>query len=351
MKRMKWVTPIVALMLVLAGCGASGNNGGNNTNEAPANDTTAASADNSGAKNYDGLTVKLGYQGKGGLFGKAQEAKWFEDAYGELGVNVEWVEFQSGPPMIEAMTANHLDFAGMGNMPPIAAQAAGVDFTIISQVLEGKNNVAIIVPQDSAIQSVADLKGKKVAVTKGSNAYNFLYRVLDKEGLKDSDLEVIQLQPDETQPSFESGKVDAWAVWDPYITLNTLTGKARVLTDGASSGVLSPSFQLVRSGFAKDYPELVTLYLKTLQKAIQWETDNKDEAYQRYADERQIPVDVIKGIQERSTFINIPVTDEVIAEQQKTADFQLALGTIRTQIDVTKVFDNTYIEEALKASE
>ncbi|MFD2330998.1 aliphatic sulfonate ABC transporter substrate-binding protein [Cohnella sp. GCM10020058] len=348
------------LVLIVAGCGAKNGNGNASPAAGSASASQAAadsgspspsassSAEPAKTTSYDGLTVRLGVQGKGGLFGKAQEEKWFENAFAEVGAKVEWIEFQSGPPMVEAMASNHLDFAGMGNMPPIAAQAAGVDFKIVSQVLEGKNNVAIIVPKDSAIQTVADLKGKKVAVTKGSNAYNFLYRVLAQEGLKESDLSVIQLQPDETQPSFEGGKVDAWAVWDPYITLNTLTGKARVLADGESAGVLSPSYQLVRGDFVKKYPELVTLYLKVLEQARLWEDGNKDEAYDRYAKERSIPVDVVKGIQARSTFINIPVSDAVAAEQQKTADFQFELGTIRKQVKVADVIDNTYIEEALK---
>lgn len=346
-QRYGWITVILALVLVVAGCGNSSKD--EKSSESAGSTTTNASGDASNTTaSYDGVTVKIGVQGKGGLFGKAQEEKWFEDAFGELGAKVEWVEFQSGPPMIEAMASSHLDFAGMGNMPPISAQAAGIDFTIISQLLDGKNNVAIIVPPDSPIKSIADLKGKKVAVTKGSNAYNFLYRVLDKEGLKKSDIEEIQLQPDETQPSFEGGKVDAWAVWDPYISLNTLSGKARVLADGESEGVLSPSFQLVRSEFAKQYPDLVTLYLKTFEKARQWEAGNQDEAFQRYADERSIPLELVKGIQSRSAMINIPVSDETIADQQKTADFQLELGTIRKQINVADVFDNQYIEAALK---
>jgi ABC transporter, substrate-binding protein, aliphatic sulfonates family len=346
-QRYGWITVILALVLVIAGCGSS--NKEEKSSESTSGTTTSASGDASNTTaSYDGVTVKIGVQGKGGLFGKAQEEKWFEDAFSELGAKVEWVEFQSGPPMIEAMASNHLDFAGMGNMPPISAQAAGIDFTIISQLLDGKNNVAIIVPADSSIKSIADLKGKKVAVTKGSNAYNFLYRVLDKAGLKKSDIEEIQLQPDETQPSFEGGKVDAWAVWDPYISLNTLSGKARVLADGESEGVLSPSFQLVRSEFAKQYPDLVTLYLKTFEKARQWEAGNQDEAYQRYADERSIPLELVKGMQSRSTMINTPVSDETIAEQQKTADFQFELGTIRKQINVADVFDNQYIEAALK---
>jgi len=332
--KMNWFIAVIFFVLVLTGCQSNDNQKKN-----------PAKAE--GGK-YENLTVKLGVQGKGGLFGKAREEKWFEDAFGKRGVKVEWIEFQSGPPMIEAMASKHLDFAGMGNMPPIAAQASGVDFKIISQLLEGKNNVAIIVPEDSKIKTVKDLKGKKVAVTKGSNAYNFLYRVLDQEGLKESDLDVIQLQPDETQPSFDGGKVEAWAVWDPYITLNT--GKARVLADGASTGILSPSFQTVRGEFASQYPDLVTLYLETLEKARKWEESNRDEAYQRYAKEYRLPLEVVKGMQERGTFINIPVTDEIAKEQQKSADFQLSLGTIRKKVKVSDVIDNTFIEKALQQS-
>lgn len=333
MKRFRLLTAAFLILAVFAaGCA--------NTNKA---DESA-----NGADKYKGLTVKLGVQGSGGLFGKAREEKWFETEFEKLGVKVEWAEFQSGPPMTEAMASNRLDFAGLGNMPIVAAQAADIPFKVVSQLLEGKNNVAIIIPADSKIQSVAELKGKKVAVAKGSNAYNFLYRGLEESGLKASDVEIIQLQPDEAQPAFESGGVDAWATWDPYITLNTLTGKAKVLTDGGQLGVLSPSFQIVRKEFADKYPELVTLYLKVFEQTRLWEAEHTDEAVERYAAERQVPAEVIKGTLERSTMINIPVSDAIIAEQQKTADFQYSIENIRKQINVSEVFDNQYIEAALK---
>lgn len=297
---------------------------------------------------YEGLTVKLGVQGSGGLFGKAREEGWFEDEFGKLGVNVKWAEFQSGPPMTEAMASNRLDFAGLGNMPIVAAQAANISFKVISQTLEGKNNVAIIVPPNSLAKELHDLKGKKIAVAKGSNAYNFLYRSIDESGIEASELEIIQLQPDEAQPAFESGGVDAWATWDPYITLNSLTGKGKVLVDGEKLGVLSPSFNIVRKEFADQYPELVILYLKVLNKTLTWENEHREEAVQRYAEERGVPNEVIQGTFDRSHMINIPVSDEIIAEQQKTADFQYEQKTIRKKIDVKEVFDNRYIEEALK---
>ncbi|MFC7679309.1 aliphatic sulfonate ABC transporter substrate-binding protein [Paenibacillus sp. GCM10028914] len=335
MKQMRSIAIILLLLTVwISGCAKPGQD---------------ASADKSANKgSYEGLTVKLGVQGSGGLFGKAREERWFEDEFGKLGVKVEWAEFQSGPPMTEAMASNRLDFAGLGNMPIVAAQAADIPFKVISQTLEGKNNVAIIVPPDSTAKELNDLKGTKIAVAKGSNAYNFLYRSISEAGIKPSDLEIIQLQPDEAQPAFESGGVDAWATWDPYITLNALTGKGKVLVDGEKLGVLSPSFNIVRKDFADQYPDLVTLYLKVLNKTLAWEQENREEAIQLYAEERGVPIEVIQGTFDRAHMINIPVSDEIIAEQQKTADFQYEQKTIRKKIDVKEVFDNRYIEEALK---
>ena len=300
------------------------------------------------ANKYEGVTIKIGIQGSGGLFGKAREEKWFEEEYEKLGVKVEWSEFQSGPPMTEAIASNKLDIAGLGNMPVVAGQSAGIPFKIVSQVLEGTNNVAIIVPSDSTAQTLEDLKGKKIAVMKGSNAYNFLYRGLEVSGLKDTEFEIIQLQPDETQPAFESGGVDAWATWDPYITINALTGKGKVLTDGEKLGVLSPSFTIARTAFSDQYPELVTLYFKVLNKALAWESDSRDEAIERYAAERSIPNEVIAGTFERAAMINIPVSDEVVAEMQKTADFQFEIKNIRKEIEISEITDNQFIEAALK---
>jgi sulfonate transport system substrate-binding protein len=235
---------LTALTLLIAGCGNNGATASESANsttaptEAP---STAATADPApAAKEYGGLTLTIGIQPGPGAYSLARSKGWFEEEFDKVGVKVEWAEFQSGPPMTEAIAAGRLDFAGLGNLPVVTAQAADIGFTEIANIIDGKNNVAIIVPQDSPITTIEQLKGKKVAVAKGSNAFNFLYRGLDKAGLKPTDLEIIQLQPNEAQPAFETGAVDAWATWDPYITTNVLTGKAKILTDGEALGVLSP---------------------------------------------------------------------------------------------------------------
>jgi len=294
------------------------------------------------------IVVKIGVQGSGGLFGKAQEEKLFEKAFAPYGATVEWVEFQSGPPMTEAIASNKLDFAGLGNMPIIAAQAAGIPFTVISQVLEGKKNVGVVVNAASGITSLRDLIGKKVAVGKGTNAYDFLLRGLKKEGLNPEKLEIINLNPDEAQAAFDAGSVDAWAVWEPYLTINTLSGKGTIIADGEKLDILSPSYQIVRSAFAEQHADLVVAYLKTYDELLQWELENEEQAVNRYATERNLPVALMEETRKRARGISIPVSDEVIAEHQRTADFQYEIGTIRKEIKVSDVFDNQYIEEALQ---
>lgn len=342
------LTLLTLLIVLVALAACSTNSGSSNTPAANGGKNEQEQNNSDEQKSYDGVTVKIGVQGSGGLFGKAREEKWFEQEFEKVGAKVEWSEFQSGPPMTEAIASNKLDFAGLGNMPVVAGQSAGIPFKIISQMIDGKNNVAVIVANDSTAASLTDLKGKKIAVTKGSNAYNFLYRGLKEVGLSDSDIEIIQLQPDEAQPAFESGGVDAWATWDPYITLNTLTGKAKVIADGESLGVLSPSFNIVRTAFADEYPELVTLYHKVVNKALEWELANEDEALERYAAERNIPKEVIAGTFERARIINIAVSNEIVEELQKTADFQFEIGNIRKEVKIADIVDNQFIEAALE---
>lgn len=352
MSKMKIMTVLAALGLSLtaAGCGSTKDSGAASPSPAAsAPSAVAASASpQATAKNYNGLTLTLGIQPGPGPYALAREKGWFEEEFSKSGVKVEWAEFQSGPPMTEAIAANRLDFAGLGNLPVVTAQAADIGFVEISQIIDGKTNVAIIVPKGSKITKVEELKGKKIAVAKGSNAFNFLYLGLNKAGLKPTDVEVIQLQPNEAQPAFEAGNVDAWATWDPYITTNVLTGKGTVLTDGQTLGVLSPSFLIARSKLATEHPELVTRFLKVYEQARVWEEKHWDEASKLYAAKFQVNEAVIKSLRDRSAPINLPISKEVIEQQQKTADFQFEQKTIRKQVNASAVVDNKYIEQAIK---
>ena len=278
----------------------------------------------------------------------AKEKGWFEEEFAKVGVKVNWTVFQSGPPHFEAMAANRLDFGAVGNSPVVAGQAADIPFKEIAVSSYGLKGNAILVQKESPIKSLQDLKGKKVGVAKGSSGFNLLYRAIDKAGLKPEDVEIIQLQPDEALPAFESGAIDAWSIWEPFISIQILTKDARILEDGESLNVYSPGFLVARSAFTEEHPDLTVLFLKVFEKARLFEKESREEAIELYANSRKIDKEVVRRVIENNEALNLPITDEIIKAQQDTADFQYELKAITKKIDTSKVVDNSYIEQALK---
>ncbi|WP_028401242.1 aliphatic sulfonate ABC transporter substrate-binding protein [Ectobacillus panaciterrae] len=296
----------------------------------------------------ENVTVNIGIQQSLGPFLIAKEKGWFEEEFAKVGVNVKWTVFQSGPPHFEAMAANRLDFGGVGNSPVIAGQAANIEFKEIANASDGLKGNAILVRKDSPIKTLEDLKGKKIAVAKGSSGFNLLYRALDKAGLKPEDVKIIQLQPDEAQPAFETGAVDAWSIWEPFISLQTLKKDARILADGKSLNVYSPGFVIARTQFTKEHPDLVVRFLKVYEKARLFEKENRNDAIDLYANAKKIDKDIVRHILENNESLNLPITEDIIKAQQDTADFQYSLKAITKKIDTSKVVDNSYIKQALK---
>ncbi len=299
----------------------------------------------------ENVTVNIGIQQIIGPLLLAKDKGWFEEGFAKVGAKVTWAEFQSGPPHFEAMASDRLDFGQVGNSPVVSAQAAGIDFKEIDTISKGLKGNAILVQKNSSIKNVKDLKGKKVAVAKGSSAFNLLYRAIDQVGLKPGDIEIIQLQPDEAQPAFETGSVDAWAIWDPYISVQSTKNNARVLADGDTLNVVSPSFTIVRGKFADEHPELVVEFLKIYEKALRYQNEHTEEAIGIYSKEKKISPEVVKQVLRNSVAINLPVDENIVKAQQDTADFQYSLKAINQKINASKVVDNKFINKALNELE
>ncbi|MTT32353.1 aliphatic sulfonate ABC transporter substrate-binding protein [Terrilactibacillus sp. BCM23-1] len=328
MKKIILLLSMMTIILALTGCGKSNSNG-----------------------NSEDLTINIGIQQDVGPLLLAKQQGLFEKAFKKDGVKVKWTEFQSGPPQIEAMSANHLDFAGVGNAPVITAQAAGVDFKEIANTKQGLKGDAILVPKNSAIKTLNDLKGKKIAVAKGSSGYYLLYKALQKAGLKDSDVQIIQLQPDEAQSAFNSKKVDAWSIWEPFISYQTIKNKSRVLTDEEHLGTYAPSFLLARTQFTKDHPDLTVKFLKVFEEALKWEKDHFDEAVSIYSQAKHLDKEVVKTAIINNPTITKPISSSINQAQQKTADFSYDQKIINKKIKTSEVVDNQFIEKALKTKE
>jgi sulfonate transport system substrate-binding protein len=178
--------------------------------------------------------LRIGFQKYGTVnFLKAQGK--LDKVLADKGVKVEWTEFPGGPQLLEALNVGSIDFGHTGEAPPIFAQAAGAPLVYLAHEPASPESEAIIVPKDSAIKTVAGLKGKKVVLNKGSNVHYLLVKQLEAAGLKYTDIETIFLKPGDARVAFEQGKADAWVIWDPFFAAAEKSTGAKILADGKNS--------------------------------------------------------------------------------------------------------------------
>ncbi|MBD1381070.1 aliphatic sulfonate ABC transporter substrate-binding protein [Metabacillus arenae] len=297
------------------------------------------------------VVVNIGVQGSTGVLPYAREKKYFEKAFEKVGAEVKWHEFTSGPPHFEALAAERLDLGATGGTPLIAGQSGGVDFKAIAVTTDGKKGNSIVIAKDSEIKDLKDLKGKKIAVAKGSSAYNFLYMAIDRAGLKEKDIKIVQLQPDEARPALDNGSIDAWSTWEPYATTVVHQTAAKILVSGEDLNINAPSFLVARSKFAAEHPELTVLFLKTYEEVRQHFSNNLDEVSKEIADKEKVDVEIIKEVLKKTDLIFSPATKEFQKAHQEQADFLYSAGGINKELDTTEVIENKYIEQVLKELE
>jgi sulfonate transport system substrate-binding protein len=269
--------------------------------------------------------LRIGFQKSASLLTLQKSQGSLEKRLAPLGVSVKWVEFPAGPQLLEGLNVGAVDVGFVGEAPPIFAQAAGAKFVYIGNDPAAPEAEAIVVPKDSPIKSIADLKGKKVALNKGSNVHYLLVRALEKGGLKYSDIQPTFLPPADARAAFERGAVDAWAIWDPFLAAVEKQSGARILVDGRGL-VNNFAFYLAERGYAEKYPQVVrALFDDTVEQSL-WLKANLKQAAALIAPLQGLAPEVVELSLQRYQFGVKPVTPEVAAEQQKVADAFLALG-------------------------
>ncbi|EFM11266.1 aliphatic sulfonates family ABC transporter, periplasmic ligand-binding protein [Paenibacillus curdlanolyticus YK9] len=318
---------------VLAGCG----------DKSKESSSTTASAN---APSGDTIKVNIAINGGINPLTVAREKKLYEEAFKKLNAEVVWSKFPSGPPLLEALVAGRVDLSFLGDGAAITGLSNKLPFQVIGLNSLGKSNSTILVPKDSSIQKLADLKGKKVGLAKGTVANVYLIKVLKDIGLKQSDVNLINLQADDAQAAFESGQLDAWIVWDPYVTLNLNKGAARAIP--VETEVLSPGSLIAQTDFAKKHPELVVEFLKVYKQASDYELAHKDEAAKIFEEQTKIPAAVIKQILDRSEPILSTYTQAALDAQQATVDILLESKYIKHSFVFKDAVNDSFVTEALK---
>jgi len=250
-----------------------------------------------------------------------------------LGIDVAWTEFPAGPQLLEALNVGSIDFGTVGEAPPIFAQAAGAKLVYVGNEPPAPASEAILVPKNSPIKSVADLKGKKVALNKGSNVHYLLVKALEKAGLKYTDIEPVFLAPSDARAAFERGSVDAWVIWDPFLAAAETQIAARILADG--KGIVSNhQFYLAATAYAERRPDVVRIVLEELGKIDEWGKKNPKEVAAFLAPAIGLDVPTVELAALRYSYGVSPISPGVIAEQQKIADTFTELKLIPRKLDV-----------------
>ncbi len=277
-------------------------------------------------------TLRIGYQ-KYGTLVLLKGRGILEEKLEAIGYDVEWTEFPGGPQLLEALNVGAIDFGSTGEAPPIFAQAAGAPLVYVAHEPPAPRGESILVPADSEIQSVADLKGKTVALNRGSNVHYLLVKALEDAGLQYGDVETRFLPPADGRAAFESGAVDAWAIWDPFQAAAEVAVEARELRNG--EGIVSNhQFYLGARPFVEAHGDAIEVLIEAIGEVDDWTKANTQAAAEELAPSVGIPADILTVALERQSYGITNIGEDVVAEQQRIADTFHALGLIPAPITI-----------------
>jgi len=269
--------------------------------------------------------LRIGYQ-KYGTLTILKARGDLEKRLAPQGVDVKWTEFPAGPQLLEGLNVGSIDFGTVGEAPPIFAQAAGADLVYVANQPPAPAGEAIVVAKESPIRSVAELKGRKVALNKGSNVHYLLVKALEKAGVKYSEIQTVFLAPADARAAFERGSVDAWVIWDPFLAAAEKQLGARVLADGKGL-VSNHQFYLAARPYADKQPQVIRAIVEELAKLDRWAEGNSREVAAFLAPQIGLDLGVAEIAAGRFAYGIVPITPTVAAQQQKIADafFELKL--------------------------
>jgi sulfonate transport system substrate-binding protein len=326
--RLSAVAVLAVAGLAVGGCSSSGNSSSPASPASPA----ASGASSGPAVNLSSVTLNIGDQKGTG----AEAVLAAAGLLSSLPFHVSWSDFTSGPPMLEAMASGSVDIGGVGDAPPVFAASGGESVEIVGARETNGDQDAVVVPKNSPVTSIAQLKGKKIAYGSGSSANYNLLTVLTKAGLTTKDVTLVNLQPAGALAAFTSGSVDAWDIWPPYVQQVVAQDNARILATGGAYG--SPYSFEVASKAAVASPEKATaikVYLQTLDKAYVWAAAHPDAWAAAWGKAAGLPASVMDVAAEIDANTPIPITAAVTSSEQGVASQFYSAGLIPSKVNIS----------------
>jgi sulfonate transport system substrate-binding protein len=284
--------------------------------------------------NQSAKILRIGYQ-KWSTFSILKASGRLSDAFKSKSVTIEWIEFPAGPPLFEALNAGSIDVGHSGDSPPLFAQAANIPFVYFAVSSSSPGSTAILTRQDANIRTANELRGHRVGFAKGTSAHTMILRYLEKNGLSFSEILPIYLSPADGRVALDSGSIDAWAIWDPYLAAAQEGGGGyRTLTTGKGY-VEGREFYFASRHFADSQPQLLRDFLAELERVKVWAKANSAQVNRFLSAQTGIPLPVVALAESRrNRYETQSMTATLIAAQQSLADRYFALGLLPKKVSV-----------------
>jgi sulfonate transport system substrate-binding protein len=278
-------------------------------------------------------TLRIGYQKAASTLVLLKAHGTLEKKLEPLHVDVKWLEFAAGPQLLEGLNLGSIDFGYVGEVPPIFALAAGAPLVYTAYELPSPEAEGILVPKDSPIRTIGDLKGRKIAFNKGSDVHWLVVKALEDAGLNYTDIQPAYLAPADARAAFQNGAIDAWAIWDPFFVAAQRQLGARVLT--TAKGIVNRHQYFVSTrSFSEKNPEIVKTLMQELVEVGQWVRDNYAQAAKELSPIQGLEPDIIEASLRHYQHIYKPIDDAVLADQQRIADAFYELKLIPQKLSV-----------------
>ncbi|MDR1614493.1 MAG: aliphatic sulfonate ABC transporter substrate-binding protein [Campylobacteraceae bacterium] len=274
----------------------------------------------------------------------AKELGYLDEEFKKVGATYTWNLFANGPLVNEGVRGGSLDLGIMADLPAIIAKSVGLDIVIFANFGIGEKALALIVPTNSPIKEVKDIKGKKIAYGKGTYAQHLLALLLNNNGLKFSDITEINLAAGDIPAALERGDIDGAVIWEQYISQLTVPGKARVVADG--TGIkLGNSISYIKRDFAKAHPEVLVAYIKAVQRGADYINNNNEEAAKLLSPSFKVSPEVLKSVFSHFEYYTKFLPRD-IAEIEKVKNYVLKEKIIRKDIDIKEFITTEYLDKA-----
>ena len=255
----------------------------------------------------------------------AKNKGWFDDVASKYGYDLEFTIYETLPPINEGFATGRVDFIGEAEPPAIIGRAAGIGIKVVG--IQSTYTQQIVVPTDSNINSISDLKGKKIAVLSGTSSYYALPKLLNQFGVSETEVEIFDMSPPDARAAFETGQIDAWAVWPPWVEQQVVTGNGKTLND---TGTFIQVLVVGREKFMNENPELTAELLQTIEQTKEWIAQNEEEAQQIVSEEVTLPVEVVKEAW-KTMDLTVTIGEREINDMQAKADFLYDKGNIKNK--------------------